>query len=240
MFLDPDRRRPLTYRVLLAQFKAALERVGYDGPPLGLHGVRVEGYNLSKAANGEDLTAVHGLWMGPKAGGHGRYNRFDLLDVANIPTRMMDEEDVYAPNPRPRRIRRGDGQASFGTASNVVAAVEDGEAVAAEGSGSGSEEAPVGLPVETVIDVEAVEVIEVRSDSSEEEQPGLPQFLSPPAFTMRSPPVSARTRNHSTQPGPQSSPSWRQMIGAVSGGRGGRGSRRGRGSSTRGASSGTA
>ena len=106
----------------------------------------------------------------------------------------------------------------------------------------------MGLPVETVIEVDAVdvdapnrlagvEVIEVRSDSSEEEQLGLPQFLSPPAFTMRSPPVSARTRNQPTRPGPQSSPSWRQMIGAVSGGRGGRGGRRGRGSSTRGASS---
>ena len=50
MFLDPDRVRPLTYRVLLKQFQDALERPGvdYDGPPLGLHGIRVLGYNESK------------------------------------------------------------------------------------------------------------------------------------------------------------------------------------------------
>ena len=72
-------------------------------------------------ANGEDITAVQGLWMGPKHSGHGRYNRFGMLDVANIPTRMVDEEDVYASNPRPRRIHRGGG-ASFGPSRVVVVA----------------------------------------------------------------------------------------------------------------------
>ena len=103
MFLDPDRTRPLTKRVLSAQFKAALEKVGYDGPPLGLHGVRVSGYNESRLANGEDLTAVHGIWMGPKKSGHGRYVRFNMLDVANISARMCGAEDVYAPQACARR-----------------------------------------------------------------------------------------------------------------------------------------
>ena len=66
----------------------------------------MEGYNLSKRANGEDLTAIHGLWMGPKASGHGRYHRSNMLDVANIPTRMLDDDDVYAPVAQPRMIRR--------------------------------------------------------------------------------------------------------------------------------------
>ena len=66
----------------------------------------MEGYNLSKRANGEDLTAIHGLWMGPKASGHGRYHRSSMLDVANIPTRMLDDDDVYAPVAQPRMIRR--------------------------------------------------------------------------------------------------------------------------------------
>ena len=56
MFLDPDRTRPLTYRVLTGQFKAALVAVGYEGPPVGLHGIRVEGFNNNKAANGEDVS----------------------------------------------------------------------------------------------------------------------------------------------------------------------------------------
>ena len=138
MFLDPDRVRPLTYRVLSAQFKAALERVGYTGPPLGLHGIRVEGYNLSKAGNGESLTALHGLWMGPKENGHGRYFRGQMLDVANIPARMLGEEDVYAANPRPRRVSRNlqpafaatdvDEQDNHGPAAAVEAAASPGPA----------------------------------------------------------------------------------------------------------------
>ena len=51
------------------------------------------------------------LWMGPKAGGHGRYNRFNMLDVANIPARMVGEDDVYARAAQPRRIARNLGPA---------------------------------------------------------------------------------------------------------------------------------
>ena len=106
MFLDPDRTRPLTYRVLTGQFKAALVAVGYEGPPVGLHGIRVEGYNNNKSANGEDIAAVQGLWMGPKAGGHGRYNRFSMVQVSNIPARMLGHDDTYADAAQPRRISR--------------------------------------------------------------------------------------------------------------------------------------
>ena len=70
---------------------------------MGLHGIRVEGYNANKSANGEDITAAQGLWMGPKQGGHGRYNRFHMLDVANIPARMVGGDDVYVRAAQPRR-----------------------------------------------------------------------------------------------------------------------------------------
>lgn len=92
--------------VLTGQFKAALVAVGYEGPPVELHGIRVEGYNNNKAANGEDVAAVQGLWMGPKSGGRGRYNRFGMVQVSNIPARMLGHADTYAEAAQPRRISR--------------------------------------------------------------------------------------------------------------------------------------
>ena len=44
--------------------------------------------------------------MGPKQSGHGRYVRFNMMDVANIPARMLDEDDVYEPVAEPRLIHR--------------------------------------------------------------------------------------------------------------------------------------
>ena len=179
---------------------------------------------------------------------------------------------MYAPNPRPRRIHRA-GNVSFGTASNVVTATEDG---AMEGSSQSAspphvpeESTAVGLPVEAVATVTAVEVeelpagagpsagdfqeglaeaenapplvevVDVRtSDSSDDEQFGFPQLLSPPTAsnTHRTQPVALRTRSLQPQV------TWRQIIAAATppsrgrGGRGGRG-RGGRGSSTRAARS---
>ena len=245
MFLDPDRVRCLTYRVLSAQFKAALDAVGYEGPPLGMHGIRVEGYNESKVANGEDLTAVHGIWMGPKASGHGRYARFSMLDVANIPARMVGADgDVYAPTVSARQIRRTAAPAfqPAEESSDDEPEVLEVQAQEVASSQSGSPPGPaaaamppgppaapvvaVGAPVQAVvIDVDSVS----DSDASVTSVPAWhPQFLSPPhpsAQRQRTPPA---TRARGGLPGPSSGTS---RGGRGRGGRGGRGSR-GAGSSS--------
>ena len=225
MFLDPDRTRPLTKRVLSAQFKAALEKVGYEGPPLGLHGVRVSGYNESRLANGEDLTAVHGIWMGPKKSWHGRYVRFNMLDVANISARMCGAEDVYAPQASARRIVR----------QPPPQFQPEREEVAEEGAGERCEEAepqPFGafeLDGEGRVRVRATEpeVINVasspsyRSGSSVESSPAGLQIVSPPVPRSRdaySPPVSSRLRYSGVDRG-----SARGARGRGGSGRGGRG-----------------
>ena len=83
-----------------------------------------------------------------------------------------------------------------------------------------------------------LEVVDLRtSDSSDDEQFGFPQMLSPPTSnTHRSQPVALRTRSLQPQV------TWRQILAAATppsrghGSRGGRG-RGGRGSSTRAARS---
>ena len=60
MFFARDRERPYTYGCLLADLHAWCEACGGEGHP---HGLRVLGYNLSKAGNGEDITVAHGGWM---------------------------------------------------------------------------------------------------------------------------------------------------------------------------------
>lgn len=62
-------RGPILRRRQLHSFtcvSASRGRVAGPGAyqELGFHGLRVEGYNLSKRGNGEDLTVAHGLWMG--------------------------------------------------------------------------------------------------------------------------------------------------------------------------------
>ena len=58
MFMDRACSRPYTYSCLLTDFKRLCEAVGCD-LPLGPHGLRVLGYNLSKAGNGVELGAPH-------------------------------------------------------------------------------------------------------------------------------------------------------------------------------------
>jgi hypothetical protein len=61
-----------TYSQAQAASHAFQRRVGVlQGQELGFHGLRVEGYNLSKRGNGEDLTVAHGLW---KSSAHKRYD----------------------------------------------------------------------------------------------------------------------------------------------------------------------
>ena len=81
-----------TYSQAQAASHAFQRRVGVlHGQELGFHGLRVEGYNLSKRGNGEDLTVAHGLW---KSGAHKRYDRFKLGQVIDIPRRMLRSRDA--------------------------------------------------------------------------------------------------------------------------------------------------
>jgi hypothetical protein len=118
MFLDPDRRRPLIYSKLRAQFRDLQDRVGVpDGEKAGPHGLRVEGYNGVKAVLGGDLAQAHGLW---KSDVHERYSRFRMQQVVRIPAAIVgvDRGDMAgAPaegdgersaGPPSRRMRRSD------------------------------------------------------------------------------------------------------------------------------------
>ena len=80
-----------TYSQAQAASHAFQRRVGVNaGEECGFHGLRVEGYNLSKRGNGEDLTVAHGLW---KSSAHKRYDRFGMKNVVGIPRRMLSARD---------------------------------------------------------------------------------------------------------------------------------------------------
>ena len=113
MFLDPDGQRPLLYSKLLAQFQELQTRVGVPADELcGPHGLRVEGFNGTKAGLGVDLAVAQGLWS---SAAHKRYDRFAMAQVVRIPAVIagVDEGDDPAPvterpaGPPPRRRRRG-------------------------------------------------------------------------------------------------------------------------------------
>ena len=89
-FLDPDRKRPLLYHKALAQFKERQRRVGVKEEDLGgLHGLRVEGYNGTESALGDEVAAAHGLW---KSKCSKRYARFAMELIASIPAWIMGEK----------------------------------------------------------------------------------------------------------------------------------------------------
>ena len=85
MFLDRDGARPYTYSCLLTDFKRVCTEVGCT-IPLGPHGLRVLGYNLSKDGNGEELTVAHGGWMSQA---HSRYARFSQVQVLGVSAGML-------------------------------------------------------------------------------------------------------------------------------------------------------
>ena len=138
LFPDGTRGRPRrardasaawTYSQAQAASYALQRRVGVvAGEEFGFHGLRVEGYNLSKRGNGEDLTVAHGSW---KSSAHKRYDRFGMKAVVDIPRRMLrarddvsedsSEEDSFSSGDEPEetvlerearppatRLRRGD------------------------------------------------------------------------------------------------------------------------------------
>ena len=60
-FLSRDKTRPLTYAGTMSDFKKLLLRVSPDDSDYGLHGLRVEGWNLGAAVD-PDLAEAHGGW----------------------------------------------------------------------------------------------------------------------------------------------------------------------------------
>ena len=107
MFMDRACSRPYTYSCLLTDFKRLCEAVGCD-LPLGPHGLRVLGYNLSKAGNGVELTVAHGGWVSEA---HSRYSRFSQQQVLGVPAGMLGVQSQFVgERPVSRvRARRGAG-----------------------------------------------------------------------------------------------------------------------------------
>ena len=83
LFVNPrDTSLPYTYSSALKDLYAMQRRVGVADEDLaGLHGPRVEGYNRTKAALGEDVAVAHGLW---KSGANKRYDRIPMSKVVQI------------------------------------------------------------------------------------------------------------------------------------------------------------
>ena len=106
MFYARDRRRPYTYSCFVSDLKGIQERLGVQekGTP---HGIRVLAYNLSKRANGADLTQAHGGWM---SSAHNRYERWKMHEVLSIPAQMVGQSSQFATEirdiNRPRRPGR--------------------------------------------------------------------------------------------------------------------------------------
>jgi hypothetical protein len=84
-FLSVDKTRPYTYPAAMSDFKKLLRRVSPDDVDYGLHGLRVEGWNLAAAVD-PDLAEAHGGW---KPGNASRYSRFDLSSVFNLSKGMV-------------------------------------------------------------------------------------------------------------------------------------------------------
>ena len=63
MFLDEAMQNPLTYGKALGWFYGLQRVVGVADEDLaGLHGLRVDGYNRTKAPLGQPLAQAHGRW----------------------------------------------------------------------------------------------------------------------------------------------------------------------------------
>ena len=100
MFLSKDRERAYTYTCLRADLRARQLKLGLPTKPTP-HGIRVLGYNLSKAGNGEDLTVAHGGWL---SSAHDRYERFSQVQQLSIPANMVGVRSVFAKGGGPRDI----------------------------------------------------------------------------------------------------------------------------------------
>ena len=93
-FMAMDRARPYTYTAAMRDFKNLLRRVSPDDTDYGLHGLRVEGWNLAAAVD-PDLAEAHGGW---KPGNASRYSRFNLASVFNLSRNMINLQAVPPPD----------------------------------------------------------------------------------------------------------------------------------------------
>jgi hypothetical protein len=93
-FMAMDRVRPYTYTAAMKDFKNLLRRVSPDDTDYGLHGLRVEGWNLAAAVDPE-LAEAHGGW---KPGNASRYSRFNLASVFNLSRNMINLQAVPPPD----------------------------------------------------------------------------------------------------------------------------------------------
>jgi hypothetical protein len=96
-YLDHDRRRPYLYGKALSDMRKLLARVvsKEEAFSVGLHGLRVAGYNAGKRIN-EELTVAHGGW---RSTAHLRYARFNMREVLALTAGIVqqqggDEEDL--------------------------------------------------------------------------------------------------------------------------------------------------
>jgi hypothetical protein len=92
-FLAMDFTRPYTYSAAMKDFKTLLRRVSPTDTDYGLHGLRVEGWNLGAAVDPE-LAEAHGGW---KPGNASRYSRFNLSSVFNLSKNMVALQAVPPP-----------------------------------------------------------------------------------------------------------------------------------------------
>ena len=91
MFLDEAMQNPLTYGKALRWFYGLQRVVGVADEDLaGLHGLRVEGYNRTKAALGQPLAQAHGLWASAAVN---RYERFMMTQVVRVTGAIAGVDD---------------------------------------------------------------------------------------------------------------------------------------------------
>ena len=118
-FLARDRSRPYTYSAAMSDLRRRCARVGVDGALYGIHGLRVEGYNASLHANGENRTVVHGLWSGPQSAG--RYLRLnvpdDIVPMASNMVRLHQERQRGVPSEHESEESLGHPQSDVESAS---------------------------------------------------------------------------------------------------------------------------
>ena len=152
MFLDKDKTRPLLYRVARRCFIDLQTAVGVpEGEHAGLHGLRVAGYNRTKAGLGADMAQAHGGWA---SRAHERYARFPLADVVRIPAVIAgvdagahappvptNEAGERAAGPPDRRLQRDHLREAVGAEDDAPVATPAAAPPLAEGGEETSEAA---------------------------------------------------------------------------------------------------
>ena len=94
-FLSRDQTSAYTYAAARADFRSRQKQVGVKKEDYtGLHGLRVTGYNSTKAGLGEDLAVAQGGW---KSSAHKRYDRFSLQEVVRIPAVIAGHDPGNTP-----------------------------------------------------------------------------------------------------------------------------------------------